>query len=215
MKKSALFLSLFVLQVVCSNVYSQTLSPDVQAVFDACVSLRAAIGSGNTTSLKSANTVLKRCDTQVFSSLRCKSEKPLSLEGHFVFQTDFVDSLIAGRNVYKFAQRYAEPRSVRGSSSSGKVFVKNCAVRGHQTETFTFTGRGHQELAVVTEPGGQLTLRIHDKTNDKWYNDTKSVKKGQPTRIIVFELPTETRNSLEVEVINCGKKDISFVMISN
>ena len=197
------------------SVLGQNLSQETLAVFDACLKLRTAIGSGNTMGLRSANKALKQCNANPFTSLRCKDDKPLSLDGHFVFDDAFIDSLIAGRDVYRYAQRYAEARGVRGASSSGKVFMKTCAVRKSSSSKFTFVSRGHQELTVVTEPDGMVTLRIHDKTHDKWYNDTKDVKKGQPSRTFVFELPVDERTILDVEVINCSKKDISFVAVSN
>lgn len=212
MKKIALLVLVFVQTMTIS---AQQLSEDMQKVYDACMSLREAISAGNTSGLRAANKKLKDCAVNPFSSLRCNDDNPLSLDGHFVFDEVFVDSLIAGRDVYKFAQRYAEVRGVRGASSSGKIFTKTCAARKSSSTKLSFVSRGHQELAVVTEPGGMITLRIHDKTNDKWYNDTKNVKKGQSSRAFVFDLPTSGRTSLEIEVKNCGKKDISFVVISN
>ena len=203
-------------------VFAQQLSQDMQNVYNACMSLREAISAGNISGLHAANKKLKACAVNPFTSLRYMDEKPLSLDGHFVFDEVFVDSLIDGRDVYKFAQRYAEVRGVRGASSKGKIFTKTCTVKKSSTTKLSFKSRGHQELAVVAEPGrkgqeeeGMITLRIHDKTHDTWYNDTKQVKKGQPSRAFVFDLPTNVITVLELEVINCGKKDISFVVISN
>ena len=213
MKRLLLIVSFFVWGF--SYIGAQIMSEETQAVYDACTKMSSAIGSGNTTELKSANLALKNCNISSFSSLRCVSDNPLMLDGHFVFNEEFVDSLIAGRNVYKFAQRYAVTHGSRGTTSSGKVFMRNCAVRASQSEKFIFVSRGHQELAVVAEPGGLITLRIHDKTNDVWHNDTRDVKKGQSSRIHVFDLPSDKRNTLEVEVINCGMNDCSFVVISN
>lgn len=190
------------------------LSADVQAVYDAFMSMREAVAAGSTTGLKAANVALKKINLVTFSSLRPKGEE-LSLNGHFVFDERFVDSLIAGRSVYKFAQRYAEPQGVRGAASGAAVYAKNCAVKGKESAKYTFVSRGLQELVVITEPGGNVSLRIHDMTNDTWYNDTKSVKKGKPVRTAVFNLPEDKRNILEVEVINCGKQDVSFVIMSN
>lgn len=212
MRKLTVLAFVLVQTIVAS---AQQLSEDMQKVYDACMSLREAISAGNTSGLRAANKKLKDCVVNPFTSLRYVDDNPLSLNGHFVFDEVFVDSLIAGRDVYKFAQRYAEVRGVRGASSSGKIFTKTCAVRKSSSAKLTFVSRGHQELAVVTEPGGMVTIRIHDKTNDKWYNDTKNVKNGQASRTFVFDLPTSGRTTLEVEVKNCGKKDIGFVVISN
>lgn len=219
MKKLA-FLALVLVQTM--TISAQQLSEDMQKVYDACMSLREAISAGNTSGLRGANKKLKDCNVNLFTSLRCSDDNPLSLDGHFVFDEVFVDSLIAGRDVYKFAQRYAEARGVRGASSTGKIFTKTCAVKKHSSTKLSFVSRGHQELAVVAEPGrknqvheGKITLRIHDKTHDMWHNDTEQVKKGLPSRSFVFDLPENERTTLEIEVINCGGKDCSFVVISN
>ena len=216
MKKTLIAFTLIAMQTFFGFAMAQELSQSTQAVFDACSQMRAAIGSGSTATLRTANTALKECKVRDFSSFNPVDENTLSLDGHFVFDYEFVDSLIAGREVYKFAQRYADRTTVRGTTSvPDQVFTKTCAVKGNASVKYTFKSRGHQELAVVTEPGGLVTLRVHDTTNDVWYNDTKKVKKGQPTRTLVFDLPTAKRNELEVEVINLSKEDISFVVISN
>jgi hypothetical protein len=162
---------------------------------------------------------LKACDTSPFASLRATDTSGPTLDGHFIFDQVFVDSLIEGRDVYRFAQRYAESRSVRGTTSAGKIYTKNAAVKAHSSVKFTFRSRDHQELAVVTEPGATdrdaaITLRVHDLTHDQWYNDTRDIKRGQPSRLLSFDLPSDPCK-LELEVINCGNKDISFVVISN
>ncbi len=212
MRKIA-FIALLLIQAM--TVEAQQLSEEMQAAYSTCVDLRDAIGAGNISGLRAANKKLKECAVNPFTSLRCTDDNPLSLDGHFVFDEVFVDSLIAGRDVYKFAQRYAASSGVRGASSRGKIFTKTCAVKKLSSTKLTFVSRGHQELAVVAEPGGMITLRIYDKTHDKWYNDTKNVKKGQSSRTFVFDLPTSGRTTLEIEVKNCGKEDVSFVLISN
>lgn len=211
-----------VLLLLNSSINAQQLSPAVQAVYDACISLRTAIGSGNTTALKAANKALKDCHVRPFTSLICLDEEPISLDGHFVFDDEFIDSLIAGRDVYRFAQRYAEVRNVRTVSSSNKIFIKTCAVKASSKSRYTFHANGTQELAVVAEPGrkgqnkeGKITLRVHDKTNDIWHNDTMNVKTGKESRYMVFDLPDSPKCIIELEIINCGDKDISFVVISN
>lgn len=196
-------------------VFAQTLSREMQAALDACLQLRTAIETGTTTQLRSANKAFKMCYINEFTSLRCLDKSPLSLNGHFVFDEVFVDSLIVGRDVYKFAQRYAEIRGVRGVSSSGKIFAKTCAVKKKSSAKYSFVSRGRQELAVVTEPDGMVSLRIYDKTHGKWYNDTKDVNDGQAYRCMVFDLPTDEKSVLEIEVFNTTKNNISFVIISN
>ena len=202
--------------IVCISigVKAQQTTPEVQAAIDACLALRAAVGAGSNEGLKQANKALKACDVQSFSKLRCRDEQP-SLKGHFVFEPEFADSLILNRKVYKFAQQYADRSAQRATSNSGKVFAKTCMVKGKKFTTYTLPAKGTQYIAVVTEPKGLVTLRIHDKTNDKWYNDTDDVNIGRPSRILTLDLPKDKNSLLEIEIINTSKKDMSFVIIGN
>ena len=177
LKKKTVVVELICLMqmVFWGNVYGQTFSANMQAAYEACLSMRKAIGSGS--------------------------------------QTSF--DLIEGRDVYKFAQRYAKREKDRGTSSSGQIFDKTCAVKGLSSVKYSFPSKGLQELAVVTEPGGLVTLRIYDKTNDKWYNDTEDVKTGRESRWMIMNLPENKRCVLEIEIINTVDKDISFVILSN
>ena len=213
MKHRLLFL--IAILYISLGVWAQQPTAEVQATIDACLSLRAAIGAGSNEGLKQANIALKKCDVQPFNKLRRKEEKQPSLKGHFVFETEFVDSLIKNRKVYKFAQQYADRSSQRTTSSSGKVFAKTCIVKGKKSATYTLVAKGTQYIAVVTEPKGLVTLRIHDKTNDKWYNDTDDVNIGRPSRDQMLDLPKDKNSLLEIEIINVTKKDISFVIIGN
>jgi len=89
-----------------------------------------------------------------------------------LFEQEFVDSLILNRKVYKFTLRYADRAVRRSTSNSGMIFAKTCMVKGKgkKSTNYTLVAKGIQYIAVVTEPKGLVTLRIHDKTNDKWYN---------------------------------------------
>ena len=213
MRQRILFL--IVLLQIGIGTRAQQPPPEVQATIDACLALRAAIGAGSNEGLKQANKALKACGVMPFNQLRCREEKQLSLKGHFVFDHEFVDSLIKSRKVYKFAQQYADRSAQRSTSSSGKVFAKTCMVKGKKSTTYTLTANGTQYIAVVAEPKGLVTLRIHDKTNDNWYNDTDDVNVGRPSRIQVPDLPKDKNSLLEIEVINNSKKDVSFVIIGN
>ena len=216
MKKLIILISLITLTLATGVTKAQTLSPEVQSTYDACLSLHAAIKTGSNSELRAANKMLKDSNPQDFRSLRIVGDEQLSLNGHFVFDYEFVDSLIVNREVYNFAQRYAERASERGTSStSGIVFTKTCLVKGKSSTKFTYTSRGHQELAFVAEPDGMITVRVHNLSYDTWYKDPDKENKGKPSRIIVFDLPTDIWSSIEVEVINKAKKDVSFVVISN
>ena len=206
--KKLLFIATLLITMTATVAAQKKLSTQSQKLFDACWALRTAISSGNTSSLKSANTAFKACKAGDFSSLKLISPKQTSLNGFFVWDEDFVDELITDRNARKFAQKYAENRAVRGTSGKGG-YVKTLMVKKNGNTKFSFTTRDLEELSVIAEPGGKVTVRIYDT------NDTEDVKRGRDFRTHIIQFPKNVVTTLEVEVINCGKKDISFAVLSN
>lgn len=209
-------LLLFVFVIIVISCQAQDrLNKEMQAVFDACWAMRTAISSGNKTGLQSANNAFRQCRTHHFSLLRPNNANVISVNNHFVWDEIFVDSLIAGKNARIFAQRYADSRAMRGTSNRGGIAIRTCAVKGKKKATFTFTSKDHQELAVIAEPKGKITLRVHCKKTNIWRKDDKNPKIGEDYRIIVFDIPRGVTDTVELEVTNCVKDDISFVIISN
>lgn len=98
------------------------------------------------------------------------------------------------------------------------LLTKTCNIKANQSVKYSFASKGHQELAVVAEPGGLITLKIH-ATNSKGLNirfdDVNDIKKGRQQRKASFDLPTDVRNTVELEIINCTNNNISCVIISN
>lgn len=206
---------LLLVVTLCWKMSAQELSGDVRSVYDICLRMRSAIEVGSNTALKAAGKALAECNVGNFGTLRSIGQEPLSIDGHFVFDNVFVDSLVAGRNVYRFSKKYAEEQAKRGVSGGGDVLIKNAAVSAESSVRYSFPSKGRQELAVVTEPGGLVTLRVYDKSNGKWYNDTEDVNAGRASRFMVIDLLDDKRNLLELEIINRSGKDISFVIIGN
>lgn len=189
------------------------------SLFTICISIRSALEQNSIEGLKLANNALKDCKAKDrFKYLMCLSGN-ISLNGHFVYDEEFIDSIIAGKSVYEFAEQYAFNRGKRGHNyNKGTAFMVNKLVKKSSSSKYTFASRGHQKLAVITEPGGMVTLKIHVTNHnglDVRFDDVKDVKKGQPYRISTFDLPYNISNKVELEVINCTNKDISFVILSN
>ncbi len=215
MKRFVLSLAFLAAQAFILSAAAQAQLTVIKETVDACHNLQAAIASGSTESLRSANNALKGCDPQPFNSLRHMEGDIISLDGHFVFEPEFIESLIVDRGVYKFAQRYADESATRGTSRGGKIFTRTCAASKKSSIKYSFTSRGHQELAVITEPNGAVNVKIHDKTNDTWYRDTEDLNVGRSSRTFSFDLPEDKVSTIEIEITNLSKKDISFVIISN
>lgn len=211
MKK--IVISLLVL-VSGTLIHAQDFSDDFRKVYDACMDLRMASVSGSSALMKSASTEIKAILPRYFGSLRCLDPIKPSLNGHFIFDYEFVDSLLVNKKVYTFAQQYAEREEKRGISSSKKIYMRTCCVGALSTSRYYFIAHGIQELAVVAEGDGLVNLRVYDSINKVWYNDTQDLNVGQASRTRRFTIPGGNVR-LEIEVENKIDKDISFVIISN
>ena len=210
--KRLLLLSL--LAAVSYLAAGQELSDSFSHVYDACVSLRTSAGSGSTAQMREANTRLKSAHAGHFGVLGQISGEKVSLDGHFIFDHEFVDSLLVNRAVYSFAQKYQDRAVRRGASTSGKVFMKNCCVKASGTAEFKFKAQKKQELAIVTEPGGMVNLKVYDSRNGIWHNEDEDLNTGKPYHVRVFDIPGGLADII-VDVVNKTDRDISFVLISN
>ncbi len=218
--KKIVILALSALFPFCANAQDATTdSMEIQAVIDACVSMRDAVAAGDTAAIRLSAQDLRAAGVTSFSSLRCKDDSIASLNGHLIFDEAFADSLAAGNtSVYDHADDMNRFTAHRGQTADGSYLTKTCFVKAGKSTRWTFASKGHQELAVVAEAGGLVTMKVHVTNSaglDRRFDDTKSVKAGLPQRKTSFELPTDRRNTVELEIVNCGKKDCSFVVISN
>ncbi|MBR5299239.1 MAG: hypothetical protein IKU36_03190 [Bacteroidales bacterium] len=195
-------------------VAGQELSDDVRKIYDACVALRTAAEAGSAPQMREANMRLKEVRSAYFGTLRQVSGEKVSMNGHMVFDYEFVDSLLVNRKVYSFAQKYLDRTARRGASSSSTVFMKTCCVKAEDSVKYSFKAQDKQELALVTEPGGLVNVKVYDSRNDIWHNDDDGLNTGKSAHVRVFDIP-EGMTDIVVEVINKTDKDRSFVIISN
>jgi hypothetical protein len=205
-----------VLTVFAQKKADESLSID--AAVNACIAMRDAVANNDSVAIKQSANDLKAAGTTNFSSLRCKDDSISSLNGHLVFDEAFADSIAEGKDVYSKADDLNRSTAHRGQTADGSILTKTCFVKAGKSTKYSFASKGHQELAVVAEAGGLVTMKVHVTNSaglDKRFDDTKNVKKGMPQRKTSFELPTDRRNTVELEILNCGKKDCSFVVISN
>lgn len=194
----------------------------IDNVLNACLAMQQADAEGDTIAMQQAADSLRATNTKAFASLRCKDEDTTdaTLNGHFVFDEAFVDTLMTSGSDYarEHADELSRGGAHRGQSASGSILTKTCFVKAGKSTKYSFASRGRQELAVVAEAGGRVTMKIHATNTsglDQWFSDTVDVKKGRPHRKTAFNLPQDKRNTVELEVVNCSGKDITFVVISN
>jgi hypothetical protein len=215
MKRLAVFIT-FMIAILSTHAIAQTLSQEMQDAINICISLTEAIGADSNSQLKAANKKLKDADIKYFGNLRLQQGEETSLNGHFIFDEVFVDSLIVNRKVHKFAQKYATARSMRGATTDNeKVQMTNKALKkGAKAIWKTTSSRNITEFALIAEPNGLFTLNIKDKTGNSLYTETVNYKKGDAVRKAVITLPQQTKSTtLLIEITNCGKTDASFALL--
>ena len=216
MKRFSLFL-MFVLSVF--PLLAQEIDTDVkvQEVYQACIAMRDAASAKDTAAINQSAKLLAACQTKEFAALRSKQEQE-SLDGHLVFDEEFAKQLAEGKDAYQQSDSICDTRAERGQTANGSILTKTCFAKGGKSVKYTFPSKNKQILAVVAEAGGRVTMKVHvtnKKGLNKRYDDTTSVKLGLPNRKTTFMLHGDCVNTVELEVVNCSKKDISFVVISN
>lgn len=215
--KKILFTLIISICYVSASAQEIADSMSIDDVMDACISMQEALESNDTIALKKAAENLRETKTAAFTSLRCKDDSISSLNGHFVFNDVFVDSITVGGNPYENADNINRSTTHRGQMTGGAKLTKTCMVKAGKSTKYSFASRGRQELGIVAEPGGLISVRIHATNNaglDKWVVD-KQNPNGTRRYRNAFDLPSDKRNTVELEVINKGGKDTSFVVISN
>lgn len=192
----------------------------IQAAIDACIMLAASAETEDEEALRKAKEAMEECELAPFGSLRQVSKtEDASLDGHLVFSVAFADSLSNGKDAYKNADLINKATTYRGQMEGGQILTKTILIKAKGKSEYKFPSRDRQELAVVAEPGGLISTRIHavnaNKGIDEWHNDTTDVAKGKNSRKTAFSLPHSPASQVTLEITNCTNKDISVVVISN
>lgn len=194
---------------------AQTLSAPMEKAIEACTNLSNAIGVATTSQLKAANKMLKAADIVDFGDLRLEKGKVLSVDGHFIFDEEFVDSLIVNRKVINFSSHYAKLRSHRASTNvKGRIKMTTKALSAGQSSIWKTANRRNAEYAIVAEPGGLFTMTIRDQKGKVLYAETVNNKKGASVRKARIQLPDKATR-IFIEVKNNGKNDASFAILGN
>lgn len=153
-----------------------------------------------------------------FASLRQISGETPSYKGHLIFDYDFLSDLEKyGNTVYDNSDKYTKSNN-RVLIPDNSILVKTCFVRGNSSVTYQFITRGYQELAIVAEPSGLVSAKVHVTNSggyDEWYGDSGDNTIGKPYKHIYFETPKNIRSSVTMVVRNHTAHDITFAVISN
>lgn len=196
-------------------VNAQTLSAPMEKAIEVCTNLSNAIGATTTSQLKAANKELKAADIVDFGDLWLEKGKDLDVDGHFIFDEEFVDSLIVNRKVLSFSSQYAKKRSRRHSTSvNGRIKMTTKALKAGQNSIWKTVNRRNAEYAIIAEPGGLFTMTIRDDKGKVLYAETVNNKRGEPVRKARIQLPDKATR-IFIEVKNNGKNDASFALLGN
>lgn len=213
MKRTTIFSTLLIGFSVLIN--AQTLSAPMEKAIEACTNLSNAIGATTTSQLKAANKELKAADVVDFGDLWLEKGKDLNVDGHFIFDEEFVDSLIVNRKVLNFSSQYAKRRSNRASTSvNGRIKMTTMALKAGQNSIWKTVNRRNAEYAIVAEPGGLFTMTIRDDKGKVLYAEIVNNKKGEPVRKAKIQLPDKATR-IFIEIKNNGKNDASFALLGN
>lgn len=213
MKRTILLFALLMGMSVSAS--TQTLSAPMEKAIEACTNLSNAIGATTTSQLKAANKELKAADIVDFGDIWFQKGKDLNVDGHFIFDEEFVDSLIVNRKVLSFSSRYAKKRCSRGSTGVNvRIKMTTKALKAGQSSIWKTVNRRNAEYAIVAEPGGLFTMTIRDDKGKVLYAETVNNKKGEPVRKAKIQLPDKATR-IFIEVKNNSKNDASFALLGN
>ena len=192
----------------------------IQPVIDACLLLAESVEAGDTIAIRKAKELLDSCEIDDFGTLRRQNkEREESLDGHLIFSAAFADSLASGKDAYGNAEHINKMRAKRSPMRPDATMMKMGFIKANSKSVYTFVTNDQQELAMVAEPGGRITTRVHVENRGKgvneWHNDTTDVFKGRNYRKTSFSLPHSPNSRVTIEITNCTNKDITVVIISN
>lgn len=213
MKSLILTLTAFLIAVLYAN--AQEINPAMENAIKICTDLSNSIDPGSVAGLRAANNELKKADIVDFGDIWLEKGKELNLDGHFLFDEVFVDSLIVNRKTKDLSKKYAKMRSMRGSTGKkGRIKMTTRALKAGQSCVWKTVNRNDAEFALVAEPLGLFTMTIRNEDGKILYAETKKNKIGDSMRKARILLPDKT-TKIFIEVKNCGKHDASFALLKN
>ena len=176
---------------------------EIGSVADAFIALREATARNDASGISRYTEELRSYGLEYFLGLDCVDSTEFTSE-----YDGFADKIM-----HEIVQK-----TDRGETADGSRRTRTCFIKSGSSNRYELSSKGHQELAVIAERGGLITLKVHVTNRhglDVRYDDIKNVKTGLPQRELSIDLPENTRNIIELEIINCGTKDCCCVILSN
>lgn len=156
------------------------------------------------------------------SCIECVSGDIPSLDGHLVFDTDYLYAYINGENTSVYNKNYERFQHLRGAVEASWVLTKTFTIKANGITKLRFLDNGgtlnniprRGDFALITEPNGLIDVVIINKTTGE--RESLKENNGKGTHLCQFPLFFSDRMiyEFEIDVINCTDNDISFVLVT-
>lgn len=142
------------------------------------------------------------------------------LTKHLVFLPEIIDSLASGHQGKSYAlSAYRRFKQVKkgAHTTSADLCIETKMIKAKEAHRFTINTRGRQDIAVVAEPYGRLSLLVRDTTHNRFKTEKEKETEGKIMRFLSYgsDLPSNTEYQLVIYIENKSTLDVSYAIILN
>lgn len=139
---------------------------------------------------------------------------------HLVFLPEIIDSLASGHQGKSYALlAYRRFKQVKKGAQTtfADLCIETKMIKAKETHRFTINTRGIQDIAVVAEPYGRLSLLVRDMTHNRFKTEKEKETEGKIMRYLSYgtDLPSNTEYQLVIYIENKSTLDVSYAIILN
>lgn len=204
---------LFIISLVSFRAISQRLSAPMETAIAACEHVSKAYGSSGIATFNAALKEFQKANIEVFNDISFVKGQNVSLDGHLIFDEQYLSDVKDSGKLIYLAQKYQDRRCTRSPKSTDKVRLTTKALKKGGKGTWKTSKRGVAEFALVAEPKGLFTVTIRDAKGNVLYAETNKNKVGAAVRRIRIKLPENKGTTLYIEVVNYSNTDASFALL--
>lgn len=137
------------------------------------------------------------------------------IDGHIIFIPSIIDSLSRGNNGHNYALKAYEEFS-KTNKSANDACIETKVIGANSTHIFTLVTKGVQEIAVVAEHYGRMSLIVTDIDNNITQVERSMESEGKSFRYIKY-LPPDGQGTykLRIQVENKRNIEMSYALILN
>lgn len=144
-----------------------------------------------------------------------KNNTELPIDGHMIFVPSVIDFLSRGNNGHDYAHK-AYMEFSKKNKSTNDACVETKVIGPNSTHIFTLVTKGVQEIAVVAEHYGRLSLLVTDVDNNITKVERSMESEGKSFRYIKYMPPNGQRAyKLRIQIDNKRNVEMSYAIILN